>query len=155
MSKYFTYLWKNDEWKRKVKDLDQNLIYAASNQFSERGVKVEDTLFIVTVLDGCLYLGGKIIIKQITNRSTAASLLSLNEADLWKASEYAIASLSSISIFQKNNLIEGVISHKLEFTDGRGFKNPKLKDGKLDVQTFRGVRELYDDSYKHLLSRCE
>ena len=155
---YFTYLWKNDQWKHKCNSTGKEsdiLTYAASDKFSSNGVKEGSTVFIVTVIEGELYLGGFIVVAQILNKSGAAKYLGIPEKDLWKAKEYIVAGKGNETLFECHNLVPSSISHKLEFVNGSGFVNPVVRQGMIDNQTFRNVRKLYPCSENLLINQLK
>lgn len=156
MSNYFTYLWKNEQWARKCKASDDGprlLEYAAGDKFKSNGVTKGSTVFIVTVIKGDLYLGGAIVVSEILDKPQAITRLGVPEQSLWKAEEYILPEQGKASSFTCSNLIPPEVSHRLEFVEGAGFRNPVVRQGKLDVQTFRNVRKLYPGSEKALLNR--
>jgi hypothetical protein len=156
LKNYFTYLWTNDRWRYKCEHPDERsrlLTYAASENFKKRGVEPGSTVFIVTVISGELYLGGAILVAKIMDLAEAKEALDLPEKELWRAEDYILSEKGQEMTMRCDNKIPGAISHELEFWTKTGAVKPKVVDGKLDRQTFRGVRQLYPGSEKLLLSR--
>lgn len=151
MPKCFTYLWKNDEWERKRKSTDHRLTYAASDQFLERGVRPGSVLYIVTVKNGSMYVGGTIQVADVLDRTRAGAYLGTDPDRLWQANQYAVCARNSAFVFLPDNKLDTHVVSSLEFADGPGFRNLKIgSDGKLDRQTLRGIRELYGDAHLKL-----
>jgi hypothetical protein len=118
---------------KKSESEDSNLIsYAASNKFTSNGVTEGSIVFIVTVIEGELFLGGFIKVFKILNKSSAAKYLAVDEHKLWEADEYIVAEKGKEELFLNDNKIPSSISHKLEFIKGTGFVNPVIRAGKID-----------------------
>lgn len=151
---FFTYLWKNETWSKKVQ-LSHNgyskLDYAASDRFKVTGITRGATVFIVTVKQGVLYLGGYIKVYDVLNCNQAAKYLKRPEHELWKASDYIVACQGEEIDFRSNLIIPLEQTKRLELVKDNGFVNLKMdSDGKLDRQTLRNVRKLYTGSEKIL-----
>ena len=156
MSNYFTYLWKNEQWRQKCNATDGGpllLEYAAGDKFKSNGVTKGSTVFIVTVIEGDLYLGGAIVVSEVLDKPQAMVRLGIPEQSLWKAAEYIVSERGKVTSFTCSNMIPPEVSHRLEFVEGAGFRNPVVRQGKLDGQTFRNVRTLYPGSETALLDR--
>jgi hypothetical protein len=146
---FFTYLWKTSEWKKKIqmiKSGDSKISYAAGSKFKESGMRIGDTVFIVSVQNGDLYLAGKIKIAKITNKTDAANILSINESELWTSDEYLIPDAKDIDIFRQNLIIDINEAKELDFCKDKGFVKLKYNDNKIDPQTLRRPRKLYSPS---------
>ena len=147
MSRYFTHYWKNSTWYRSQEwHADGDLLtYVAGNLFTKRGVEIGDTVYVVTVLSGNLYLCGKLIIGKICNAHEAARLLGRKAEELWDASEHVVASEATPMRFD--------LAVPLTVTAGLRFMNRErsrslefVVPGQLDQQTLRTVRELEPSS---------
>jgi hypothetical protein len=78
METSWIYSWNRNGWEQKRQDVqfgEKELRYASSDNFTRRGVSVGDTLFVVSVRGGNLYLGGKIEVAEVLPREEAASAL--------------------------------------------------------------------------------
>ena len=65
--KNFTHYWRNDTWEfnRSITHEGELLDHIAGNIFVQRGVEIGDTIYVVTVSKGKLYLCCKIIASKI------------------------------------------------------------------------------------------
>ena len=155
-TRYFTYLWTNDSWRRKAalaREGYWNLDYAASNRFRSAGVENGSVVFIVTVLEGSLYLGGSIQVAGVFDRKGAADFLGISADGLRMAKEYIVAKPGTEFVFRADLKVEDRIAHRLRFCNKRGgFVYPRLDaSGKIDRQTFRNARPLYPGAEQALL----
>lgn len=147
MTRSWTYLWKNEMWIKKTEDLrfgEKYLRYAAGDQFTKRGVSPGDSVFIVTVRKGIVYLGGVIRVELVTDRKTAAQALGLQNDRLWDASEFILPAPSNEDIFRPNLALGNRFVDDMQLLHGKGeIKSPKRDaSGGVDRQTFRGIRQL-------------
>jgi hypothetical protein len=69
-SKSYTYYWKNSELHWSDDDY-QTLDHAVSKLFKVRGVKVGATVYIVTIVNGNVHLGGALRVDKILTRRAA------------------------------------------------------------------------------------
>ena len=153
---YFTYLWRNESWLRKTELAREGfcyLEYAASNRFRAAGVEPGCVVFIVTVLRGFLFLGGKIEVVDVLDRRGAADYLGMRENDLRGAKEYIVAKPGKEDRFRGDLKVDDRIAHGLKFrTRTGGFVHPRLdREGRIDRQTFRNARLLYPGAERPLL----
>lgn len=143
MPRYFTHYWLNQTWERnRMHNSDGDpLNHIAGNLFQERGVRVDDVVYVVTVMKGSLYVCGKLIVGKICDVDEAATILDCEPEDLWEANEHVISSAATPMDF--NLKVPLKLTQQLRFI-GRDVTKPlKFKSpGYLDGQTLRGVREL-------------
>lgn len=145
--KYFTHYWRNDTWEFNRQDNPEGelLDHIAGNMFVQRGVEIGDTIYIVTVSKGKLYLCCKIIAGKIGGIDEAAAYTNKNPEDLWDADEHILASASTP--IHWNFEVPIGITKQLKFLSGDDTKNLTfLPNDKLDQQTLRGVRRLKNES---------
>lgn len=148
MPRYFTHYWTNETWERRRRrwELDSQgevLDYAASNRFFKRGIEPGDFLYPVTMMDGRLYLLGRLEVDQLCDLDEAASILGTE--NLWEASDYAIASAPTPVHFGLE--VPPELTKRLTFIGGNETKPLKFGfDERLDQQTLRGVRGLRPES---------
>jgi hypothetical protein len=70
MARAFTHYWKNSTWERN--DKGNNLLgHTASNLFKKRGVEAGDSIFIVTIEAGQLYVGCVLQVDRVVGRRAA------------------------------------------------------------------------------------
>src|SRR5438552_12886265 len=76
MPRYFTTYWKNDLWQLKLEQADgQPFRHTSSNEFRQKDIKPGDFVYVVTVIEGRLFLAGRIEVERIATQSQAESLL--------------------------------------------------------------------------------
>jgi len=152
--KYFTYLWTSKTWKSKASQSPENMLtYAASDLFTSAKVSPGCTVFIVTVKAGLCYLGGFIKVGAVTDKAGAAEHLGIAEEELWDGKEYILAKEGTEVPFNADRVLDPALSRGLEFAKDGGFINLKLdSEGKLNPQTLRGVRQLYNGEEKKLMA---
>jgi hypothetical protein len=152
MPRYFTHYWKNETWEYHKdlweKSLSEDLLrHVADNKFVDRGVKTGDYIYPITVMDGTLYLLGRLKVGEVCDFEEAASTLGTTE--LWEARDHIIASEPTPTHFdlavpqrltERLTFISGDRTVRLKFTSRR----------RLDKQTLRGVRELDSTSAAEL-----
>lgn len=63
--------WQWKYWRPEYNKPFEPLTAAGTNVFLQRGVKPGDRLYIVTLTEGILYLGGRITVARIVNRPAA------------------------------------------------------------------------------------
>jgi hypothetical protein len=134
-------------WNKKTEDFrfgEKHIRYAAGDQFLKRGVAPGDSVFIVTVRKGIVYLGGVIRVKLVTDRAAAANTLGIPSAELWDASEFILPAPSDADIFRPNLALTDRLVDDLQLLHGKADIKPPKRDasGGVDRQTFRGIRRL-------------
>ena len=152
MPHYFTHYWKNDTWEDH-RDFweaglsDDLLRHVADNKFADRDVKPGDYIYPVTVMDGTLYLLGRLKVGKVCNFGEAAS--TLGTTDLWEARDHIIASEPTPQHFDL--AVPQQLTDSLDFINGNRTTRLKFKShGRLDQQTLRGVRQLHPRSAAEL-----
>lgn len=141
MSRYFTHYWLNRTWEYNQKDTSDGdpLDHIAGNLFRQRGVRVGDIVYVVTVMKGSLYVCGKLMVGKICSSDEAAVIL--GREDLWEADEHIVSSAATPMNFDLEMPLK--VTQRLRFISGDGIKPLNFKSpGYLDGQTLRGVREL-------------
>lgn len=143
--KFFTHYWSNNTWSAN-RDSEEPLDYIAGNQFSTRGVEVGDTIYVVTVLEGKLYLGGKMTVGYHCGPVEAARRLPYDAADLWEANEYLIAERATPLDLSRE--VSSQLVQSLSFVTEKGMTRSPIfsRPGHLNEQTMRGVRQLTANS---------
>lgn len=89
MGRTFTQYWTKSFWQETEREEGQALSHTASDQFEELGVDEGDTLYVVTVQNGALYLVGRMSVCFLADREYAASVLAYRP---WKLSDHLFAS---------------------------------------------------------------
>jgi hypothetical protein len=118
--------------------------------FTKRGVSPEDVVYIVSILDGTLLIGGRIIVEEIVSR--AELVRRRNDDRFYDAAEWIIAKPDSGTRLDLHRALDPDLTRRLRFTSRKS--QPKslffASEAKLDGQTTRGVRELTPESAKLL-----
>ena len=125
---------------------------SGSNMFSKRGVSPEDVVYVVSILDGMLLIGGRMIVGEIVSR---AELVRRRKEDrFYDSAEWIIAKPDSGTRLDLHRALDPDLTRRLRFASRKS--QPKslffASEAKLDGQTTRGVRELTPES-AHLLDR--
>lgn len=137
--KFFTHYWSNETWNTAPNLEGQLLAYVAGNMFSKRGVHAGDTIYVVTVIKGQLYLCGKMEVGRFCSRTEAAQALNYAPEDMWEAREYLVAVQATPMHFDR--AIPAEVVRSLEFISDAS--KPVFSGlDHLDQQTMRGVREI-------------
>ena len=142
MTRSFIQLWTRAEFEVWKSAPNSTLIYAASNQFLQRGITKGDQLFIVACFADALHLMGCLKIEIGTLDAVEAKNLLPKNAHTW-AKDYVFHDRSQNTRMRFDLQVSKSVLSSFCFADGT---IPKFKgDGtefKPDPQTFRGVREL-------------
>lgn len=142
MARAFTQYWKSTEpnWQHEGSGL---LNHAASDQFRARGVRPGDKVFIVTVIDDQVHLGGAILVDKIVGLREARKAFG---KDIWGARDHIVA--LDPQRFHSDLRIPMSTVRALRFSGNKALLFTDSR--KLDSQTLRGVRELTDESADRL-----
>ncbi|MDP9475371.1 MAG: HNH endonuclease [Actinomycetota bacterium] len=152
MPRYFTHYWRNGTWERewelwKTSPDDYPLNHAADNRFAERGVGPGDYVYPVTVVEGELYLLGRMRVDKVCSEEEAAK--KLGTRDLWEAGDHVVSTEYTPKRFDLG--VPPEVAARLRFvTDGTEQGLKFASPGHLDRQTLRGVRELDPASAEEL-----
>ncbi|MEH6517444.1 MAG: hypothetical protein V7742_12220 [Halioglobus sp.] len=141
--RYFTHYWSNATWQREAAR-DDLLEHTAGNQFKKKRLRCGDEIYIITVLNGKIMLGGKIFVDQVVSQQAAARVFGVEPGELWDAKEHVIAGDEYTYSFDPNNEVPWDVAKGIKFinSDGqRGLKRARDGSG-IDPQTIRGVCEL-------------
>src|SRR5437867_962858 len=93
MTRYFTHYWSNATWEDHAESMHgQPLEHIAGNLFGENGVVPGDFVYVVTVIDGNLFLGGRMRVGRFTDQVEAESHFG---EPVWEASDHLIAAPGS------------------------------------------------------------
>jgi hypothetical protein len=143
MPRYFTHYWKNSTWFYNQEcETGQLLDHTAGDLFTKRGVGAGDIVYVVTVLSGKLYLGGKMAVLKICKEQEAAQYLGWKVDELWEAGDHLIA--ESATPMRFDLAVPHQTTVRLRFNGSKALKFSA--PGWLDSQTLRGVREIEEAS---------
>lgn len=127
--------WKPDTADQNV-EIGGLLNHAASNQF--RHVESGDTVWLVTVRTGQLYLLGRIKVGQVTDQEGAAQLM--NTTDLWVADYHIIAANGTAQ--EIANIDIQSLASSLRFDSAAGHDRLAVHDNVVSAQQLQTMRVL-------------
>jgi tetratricopeptide (TPR) repeat protein len=124
------------------------LVHAASSQLGE--VNKGDTVWIITVRSGELFLVGRIKVGERTDWEGAVR--GLGTRDLWDASFHVLAEDGTAEFLQDLSLQELVGTLRFE---NAPFERLALTDGKVDQEQFKKMLQLTEESARMLTGAWE
>jgi len=139
----FTHYWKNDTFEQMRANGNEGkpLDHTAGNTFANVGVKRGDSVYVLTVKEGELFLVGRMTVSKIVHSDAEAQ--SLLGYDVWPASDHLIASENECTPMRFRRRVPLEIVKQLRFDSKAGPKPLTFTaEGRLDQQTLRGVRQL-------------
>jgi 5-methylcytosine-specific restriction endonuclease McrA len=146
MQRFWISPWRHRLWRPDVNDAFVPLRTSASNRYRQRGVSAGDVVYVVSIANGQLYLGGRIAVAKIVSRAQAIRLFA--SQNLYDADEWIIAPQGGGTQLHLYRRLEPALSKRLRFVSGDG--EPKglafVSASALDNQSIRGVRELTRES---------
>jgi hypothetical protein len=149
MARHFTHYWTRDtcDYCLTMGDEGLPIDYTSGSRFVERGLKVGDFVYVVTVREGELFLVAKMQVGEI--------LFSDKEVEArigykpWPAPEYLMP--QSCTPIRLNRRVPLDVTKRLKSKSAKGIKGLKFtSQTKLDRQTLRTVRELTHSSAAEL-----
>lgn len=145
MARFWTFHWQFRLWRDDINTEFEPVCSSGSNSFTKRGVSVGDTVYVVSLGGGQLYLGGRMIVKRIVSRPEAVRLW--NNDDLYDAEEWVVDPEESGTPLHLHRRLAPTLTKRLRFVSKSGPKEPCfVSDAELDNQATRGVRELTPES---------
>jgi hypothetical protein len=141
MPRYFTHYWKNSTWEQHAAQPARPLDHVAGSKLRGR-VSPGDLIYIVTNLQGRLFLGGRMRVKLVVDQEEAQRQ---RRADLWEAPDHILGEAGTV--FRGDLVVPDQTVAQLRFGDGAALV---VADGKIDQQTLRTLRELTPESAKLL-----
>jgi hypothetical protein len=149
MVRYYTQYWTNDTWRYmteiKAQIQSYRLARAGSNIFRNRGVKPGDYVYIVTVIDGELFLGGRIHVDKILDQDQVEKYHEWGYK-IWVSQDHIVSLIDSAMEFEPDRKVAFHLVKKLRFHSSGDLKPLKMVNGNIDRQTLRGVRRLSEKS---------
>ena len=144
--RHWTHYWSNDTWDReKAISEGDGYRHTAGNQFRKRGVSPGDSIYLVSVFEGRLFLGARMRAGQVLGQEEAARILGTTE--LWAADDHVIAEPGTETTLRFNRKVPTSVVERLRFRRGNTLLPPTFTGpGVLDGQTMRGVRELSSEA---------
>jgi len=137
---FFTHYWSGETFKRLAQTPGGDLDHTAGNQFN--GVMPGDTVYVISFFGGVLYVVGRMTVERVATREEAIAVL--GTSDLWDAKQHVIAKQGTSSRERFDVPISQSDVWTIEFIDSNGAVVPPKRNrhGRVDPQTFRGVREI-------------
>ena len=148
--RYWICHWKNQYWSGATNPEGEPVRSSGSSRFSKRGVSPGDVVYIVSILDGILLLGGRMMVGELVSR---AELVGRTKHDrYYDAPEWIVAQADSGTRLDLHRALDPALTRRLRFNSRKS--KPKtpffVSEGKLDGQTTRGIRELTPESARLL-----
>ena len=141
MTRYWTCHWRFETWQPDVNTEYETVDCSGGSTFSKRGIAVGDTVYVISLSAGQLYLGGRMTVKQITSRDEAVRLLGSD--NLYDAPEWVVDPERAGTPLHLHRRLSPQLTKRLRFESKTGPKEPCfVSDTELDNQATRGVREL-------------
>jgi hypothetical protein len=143
VSRFFTCHWQSRYWRPDCNTPDVPIRAAGSNKFTERGAcgGLGHLLYIVSLADGQLYLGGRMRVSRIVSRAEAVRITGSDR--LYDASEWVIDDEGGTPLHLRRRLAPEATRQILcIMASGEERGLFFVDDDNLDVQATRGVREL-------------
>lgn len=148
MPDYFTHYWTRATFERerdRLESAEPRMTHTAGNGFRKAGLHPRDFLYIVSVLDGELYLIGRMQVRGIYSRSKAAALLGTN--NLWDAKEHVVEIPETGTRDRYDLKVPISIVQELRFLSASGPRRLAFRDERhLNQQTLRVKRRLLPES---------
>lgn len=149
--RYWTCHWQFKYWNSDNNSEGEPVCSSGSNMFRKRGVSKGDTVYIVSLSDGQLYLGGRMIVKDILTRDEAVKLWKYD--GLFDNTEWIVDPNEEGTVLHLHRRLSPDIVKQLQFVSKEGPRSPFfVSDTHLDNQSTRGIRELTQESAE-LLNR--
>jgi hypothetical protein len=145
VTRFWTCHWQFRLWRDDINAEFAPVCLSASNSFTKRGVSVGDTVYIVSLSGGQLYLGGRMVVKRIVSREEAVRLW--DNGNLYDAEEWIVDPEKQGTPLHLHRRLDSALTKRLRFDSNSGPKEPFfVSDTDLDNQATRGVRRLTRES---------
>lgn len=145
--RFWTCHWQNRYWKDDANNEGAPIRGSGSNSFVKRGVSPGDVIYIVSLLDGQLMLGGRMVVERIIlSRDEAVRFW--NTDNLFDAREWIVARDGASTPLNLHRQLAPALARRLEFISRKSGRRPLffLTDTHLSGQATRGVHELTHES---------
>lgn len=146
MKRYWTFHWQKGSWRTKVNREGPPVRSSGSNMFKKRGVSPGHVVYVITLADGLLYMGGRMTVERIVSRAEAVRIL--GNPRLYPAKEWVIGSEVSGTPLNLHRRLSPALSKRLRFRspDGKTRGLYFVEDDRLYSQATRGLQELTPES---------
>ncbi len=148
MTSYFTQYFKNDTWRKNEIYNGQPILHTCGKHLRERGIKPGDVIYPVTIFDGQLFLGGRLIVdRYVTQAEAKAHVPEQRFQDHQEVGQHMIADRRTAVPYKSDRKVPFSTVQALTFITANGSAKLKFSDGaNLDRQTLRGIRELTEEA---------
>jgi hypothetical protein len=145
VARFWTCHWQFRLWRDDINTEFEPVCSSGSNSFTKRGVSVGDSVYIVSLAGGQLYLGGRMVVKRIVTREEAVRLW--DDDNLYDAAEWIVDPDQQGTPLHLHRRLAPAVTKRLRFESKAGPKEPFfVSETELDNQATRGVRELTRES---------
>jgi len=147
MARSWTCHWQFSTWRPDINSEGTRVRSSGSNSFRKRGVSPGDTVYVVSLKGGQLYLGGRYTVERVVSRMDALRLLGRADENLYEADEWAIDLQETGTLLDLRRRLSPEVTRRLRFESKAGPKEPCFVTAtELDNQATRGVREVTAES---------
>jgi hypothetical protein len=142
--RYFTQYCPNEDWFAEQEILESNpqarlFDYTASSLFRKRGISAGDSLYLVTVLSGKLYLAGKMEVGEVVSLDEARRRFPGKR--VWGVPDHLFARRVT-PLDYAFSVPVSITARLLFYKAGKPATLKFSKPGWLDSQTLRGIRQM-------------
>src|ERR1035437_9501299 len=113
MQRFWTSHGQYRLWRTEVNPAFDPLRCSCSNHYRQRGVSVGDVVYVLSIHNGQLYIGGRIPVAKIVSRAQAIRLV--GRRDLYDADEWVIAPQGEGTPLQLYRRLEPDLAKRLRF----------------------------------------
>jgi hypothetical protein len=140
----WTHRWTREQVSSEEQNLPASglLDHTAGNTFCQRGVVAGDAVYIITFYEDDLRVIGRLTVDDVVDRRTAVRRL--REKRLYRASDHVLASAGTATGYHFDAIVPRSKIGNIEFikVDGKKSGVKYNRTGRVEQQTFRGVREI-------------
>lgn len=145
---FWTAHWQSSLWNPKANVEGHPIQASGSGVLETRGIAPGDVLYIISLSEGHLLLGGKMVVQHIVSREAACQMLGRDS--LFETNQWAI-NMHGGSPLHLHRRLSPKLSKKLIFLRAGGERGLTFRDGsKLDNQATRGLSQLTRESARLL-----
>lgn len=139
-SRFWMTYWEQDTWRYNEEQEGELFRHTAGDNFSRRGVSVGDVVYLVSISNGTLLLGGRMTVGRMLEHEQAIE--EYGDQNLYEAKEHLFATDRKSTPLTFHRKVPPRIARELRFVSKT---SPMLKFDSpttLNNQTVRSVREL-------------
>jgi hypothetical protein len=146
MASYWTCHWQFRLWRDDINTEFDLIDGSGSNVFRKRGVAPGDMVYVISLSEGLLYLGGRMPVKRIVSRAQAVRILGSNT--LYEADEWVVDEDRTGTPLHLHRRLAPAVTKQLQWilADGSERGLCFVDRTHLDGQATRGIRRLTPES---------